>query len=68
MQYEPETKLLSSNPSFLSNNMAPEVSATDKKKIILKQRLILSYLSLLIILYYNYYFYILRLNIAKLYN
>lgn len=32
----PETKLLSSIPSFLSINMAPEVKATARKNIILK--------------------------------
>lgn len=32
----PETKLLSSIPSFLSINMAPEVRATARKNIILK--------------------------------
>lgn len=36
-QYLPETKLLSSKPSFLSSNIAPDVSATDRKKMILKR-------------------------------
>lgn len=37
----PETKLLSSIPSFLSISIAPDVKATAKKNIILKSKKLL---------------------------
>lgn len=38
MPVTPETKQRSNIPSFLSINMAPDVRATDKKKIMLKTK------------------------------
>lgn len=35
--YTPDTRLLSSRPSFLSSNMAPDVKATERKKMTLRK-------------------------------
>lgn len=35
--YVPDTRVLSSRPSFLSNNIEPDVNATERKKMILKE-------------------------------